>query len=42
MERDTTPGTIRRTSFTPPDLMKNIPVQAKGKIRPQLTLGGLR
>jgi len=38
----TTPGSRDRTFSMPPDLMKNIPVHANGKIKPQLTLGGLR
>lgn len=43
IEMVTTPGRSARTLSNPlPDLMKNIPVQAKGKIIPQLTLGGLR
>ena len=38
-----TPGKSSNTLSTPsPDLMKNIPVQASGKIIPQLTFGGLR
>jgi len=43
MEIVTTPGRSSSTLSRPiPDLMKNIPVQASGKIIPQLTLGGLR
>jgi hypothetical protein len=39
----TTPGKNCNTLSTPsPDLIKNIPVQASGKIIPQLMLGGLR
>jgi len=39
----TTPGKSSSTLSSPsPDLIKNIPVQASGKIMPQLTLGGLR
>jgi hypothetical protein len=42
MEIVTTPGKRSSTLSSPlPDLMKNIPVQASGKIIPQLTLGGL-
>ena len=38
-----TPGSSVSTLSSPlPDLMKNIPVQASGKIIPQLMLGGLR
>ena len=38
-----TPGKSARTLSSPlPDLMKNMPVQANGKIIPQLMLGGLR
>ena len=38
-----TPGSSVSTLSSPlPDLMKNIPVQANGKIIPQLMLGGLR
>lgn len=38
-----TPGSSDSTSAKlSPDLMKNIPVQAKGKINPQLMFGGLR
>jgi len=43
MEMVITPGRSARTLSNPlPDLMKNIPVQAKGKMIPQLMLGGLR
>jgi hypothetical protein len=43
IEMVTTPGKSPSTFSSPsPDLMKNIPVQASGKIMPQLTLGGLR
>jgi hypothetical protein len=43
MDKATTPGrTVAMLSSPLPDLMKNIPVHAKGKIRPQLTLGGFR
>lgn len=43
IEMVTTPGRSARTLSNPlPDLMKNIPVQAKGKMIPQLMLGGLR
>jgi hypothetical protein len=43
MEIVTTPGKSSSTLSSPiPDLMKNIPVQASGKIIPQLMLGGLR
>jgi len=39
----TTPGKSSNTLSSPsPDLIKNIPVQASGKIIPQLMLGGLR
>jgi hypothetical protein len=39
----TTPGRRVRTLSNPlPDFMKNIPVQARGKIKPQLMLGGFR
>ena len=39
----TTPGKSSNTLSRPsPDLIKNIPVQASGKIIPQLILGGLR
>ena len=38
-----TPGSSDGTLSTPlPDLRKNMPVHAKGKIIPQLMLGGLR
>jgi len=38
-----TPGSSAVTLSMPlPDLMKNIPVQARGKIIPQLILGGFR
>jgi len=38
-----TPGKSYNTLSSPsPDLMKNIPVQANGKIIPQLMLGGLK
>jgi hypothetical protein len=38
-----TPGRSARTLSSPlPDLMKNMPVHASGKIIPQLTFGGLR
>jgi len=38
-----TPGRSPGILSSPlPDLMKNIPVQASGKIIPQLMLGGLR
>lgn len=43
MEIAITPGSSERTLSSPrPDLMKNIPVHAIGKINPQLTFGGLR
>ena len=43
MEIVITPGKSARTLSSPlPDLMKNMPVQASGKIIPQLMLGGLR
>lgn len=43
IEMVTTPGRSARILSNPlPDLMKNIPVQAKGKMIPQLMLGGLR
>ena len=43
MEIVTTPGNRFSTLSIPiPDLIKNIPVQASGKMIPQLTLGGLR
>jgi len=39
----TTPGRSSSTLSSPiPDLIKNIPVHASGKMIPQLTLGGLR
>jgi len=39
----TTPGSNARMLSSPlPDLMKNIPVHARGNIMPQLMLGGLR
>jgi len=38
-----TPGKSDRTLSNPlPDLIKNIPVHASGKIKPQDMLGGLR
>jgi len=43
MEIVTTPGNRSSTLSIPiPDLIKNIPVQASGKIMPQLMLGGFR
>jgi hypothetical protein len=43
MEIVTTPGKSSSTLSIPiPDLIKNIPVHASGKIIPQLTFGGLR
>ena len=43
MEIVITPGRSAKTLSRPlPDLMKNIPVQANGKMIPQLTLGGFR
>lgn len=43
MEIVMTPGKRDRTLSSPlPDLMKNMPVQARGNIMPQETLGGLR
>jgi hypothetical protein len=43
MEIVTTPGKRSSTLSSPfPDLMKNMPVHAIGKIIPQLMLGGLR
>jgi hypothetical protein len=43
IEIATTPGSSPRTSSSPrPDLMKNMAVQATGKISPQLMLGGFR
>jgi len=43
MEIVITPGRNARTLSNPlPDLMKNMPVQASGKIMPQEMLGGLR
>jgi hypothetical protein len=43
MEIAMTPGKRDRTLSNPlPDLMKNMPVQARGNIMPQETLGGLR
>ena len=43
MEIVITPGKSDRTLPNPrPDLMKNMPVQARGKIMPQEMLGGLR
>ena len=42
-EMVTTPGKSDRTLSSPlPDLIKNMPVQARGKIIPQEILGGLR
>ena len=42
-ERAITPGKSEGMLSSPrPDLIKNIPVQAIGKIRPQLIFGGLR
>jgi hypothetical protein len=42
-DRASTPGRRERTPSSPdPDRMKNIAVQARGKIRPQLMLGGFR
>jgi len=39
----TTPGSNPIMLSSPcPDLMKNMPVHARGKIMPQLILGGLR
>jgi hypothetical protein len=43
MDRAITPGSIEETLSRPlPDLMKNMPVQARGKISPQLMFGGFR
>ena len=43
MEMVITPGKSTRTLSSPlPDRMKNMPVQAKGKIIPQEMLGGFR
>jgi len=43
MEIVITPGSSVRTLSSPlPDLIKNMPVHASGKIIPQLILGGLR
>jgi len=43
MEIVITPGNrVRMLSIPLPDLMKNMPVHASGKIIPQLMLGGLR
>jgi hypothetical protein len=43
MDSPTTPGSTDKILSTPlPDLIKNIPVQAMGKMIPQLRLGGLR
>ena len=43
METATTPGSKVEMLPRPlPDRMKNIPVQARGKMSPQLMLGGLR
>ena len=43
MEIATTPGRMVDTVPRPvPDLMKNIPVHARGKMIPQLMLGGFR
>ena len=43
MEIATTPGKIDKMLSNPlPDLIKNMPVHAMGKIIPQLILGGLR
>jgi hypothetical protein len=43
METETTPGSNVDMLPRPlPDLIKNMPVQARGKIIPQLTLGGFR
>jgi hypothetical protein len=43
MEIVTTPGRTDKMLSQPlPDLMKNMPVHARGKIIPQLILGGLR
>jgi hypothetical protein len=39
----TSPRSSGSTASTPaPERIRNIPVQASGKIRPQLTFGGLR
>jgi hypothetical protein len=39
----TRPGSTGSTASTPaPERTKNMPAQASGKIRPQLTLGGFR
>ncbi|MFP4109249.1 MAG: hypothetical protein ACLFT1_09255 [Desulfonatronovibrio sp.] len=41
MDMATTPGSRDSTFSRPlPDLMKNMPVQARGKISPQLIFGG--
>jgi hypothetical protein len=43
IETTITPGSMGRIPSSPlPDLIKNIPVHAKGKINPQLILGGLK
>jgi hypothetical protein len=43
MDRAATPGRIEAMLSNPfPDLIKNIPVQASGKMRPQLMFGGFR
>jgi len=43
MEMATTPGNRVNMAAGPlPDLMKNIPVHASGKINPQLMFGGFR
>ena len=43
MEMATTPGSsVIMLSSPLPDLMKNIPVHARGKISPQLIFGGFR
>ena len=43
IEMVTTPGRMVKMLSSPlPDLIKNMPVHAKGKIIPQLILGGLR
>lgn len=43
MDKAITPGSIAERLSSPlPDLIKNIPVQASGKIKPELTFGGFR
>jgi len=42
MDIAVTPGRMARISTSDRDLMKNIRVQARGKMMPQLRFGGLR